>query len=146
MFELEDLQPRVSFSLLAVKILEETFQGCQCWRHAFPMYLQWLRQQPPHLLRDLKQGLRLKNDCEIVARNLSRVNIFLDKKVLTVSQFQLGNVWSRDVFRPIFINLEMQGAFHSTKSPRTSKTGANCMEYSEERFPEIRKLLGHFPF
>ena len=61
---------------------------------------------PPHLLRDLKQGLRLKNECEIVARNLSRVNIFLDKKVLTVSRFQLGNVWSRDVFRPIFINLD----------------------------------------
>ena len=30
MFEFEDLQPRVSFSLLGVKILEETFQGCQC--------------------------------------------------------------------------------------------------------------------
>ena len=39
---------------------------------------------PPHLLRDLKQSLRLKNDCENVARNLNRGNIYLDKKVLTV--------------------------------------------------------------
>ena len=36
---------------------------------------------PPHLLRDLKQSLRLKNDCKIVARNTNRVNIYLDKKV-----------------------------------------------------------------
>ena len=36
---------------------------------------------PPHLLRDLKQSLRLKNDCKIVARNPNRVNIYLDKKV-----------------------------------------------------------------
>ena len=36
---------------------------------------------PPHLLRDLKQSLRLKNDCKIVARNPNRVNIYLDKKL-----------------------------------------------------------------
>ncbi|XP_068761461.1 ATP-dependent DNA helicase Q1-like [Montipora capricornis] len=35
---------------------------------------------PPHLLRDLKQSLRLKNDCKIVARNPNRVNTYLDKK------------------------------------------------------------------
>jgi len=40
----------------------------------------------------------------------------------------------------------MQGAFHSTKTPETSKTGANGMEISEKRFPEIRKLFGRFPF
>ena len=45
---------------------------------------------PPHLLRDLKQTLRLKNDCENVARNLNRVSIYLDKKVLTVFPVLVG--------------------------------------------------------
>ena len=36
---------------------------------------------PPHLLRDLKQRLRLKNECKIVAQNPNRVNIYPNKKV-----------------------------------------------------------------
>ena len=36
---------------------------------------------PPHLLRDLKQRLRLKNECKIVAQNPNRVNRYPNKKV-----------------------------------------------------------------
>ena len=36
---------------------------------------------PPHLLKALKESLRLKANCKIVNANPNRVNIYLDKKV-----------------------------------------------------------------
>ena len=61
---------------------------------------------PPHLLRDLKQSLRLKNDCKIVTRNPNRVNIYLDKKVRLSNHH--GNESYDRILEPIANELAIQ--------------------------------------
>ena len=61
---------------------------------------------PPQLLRDLKQSLRLKTDCKIVARNPNRVNIYLDKKVCLSSHH--GNDSYDRILKPIANELAIQ--------------------------------------
>lgn len=61
---------------------------------------------PPHLLRDLKQSLRLKNNCKIVARNPNRVNIYLDKKVRLSNHH--GNESYDRILEPIANELAIQ--------------------------------------
>ena len=61
---------------------------------------------PPHLLKDLKQSLRLKSDCKIVARNPNRVNIYLDKKVRLSNHY--GNESYDHILEPIANELAVQ--------------------------------------
>lgn len=61
---------------------------------------------PPHLLRDLKQSLRLKKDCKIVRVNPNRVNIYLDKKVRLSNHH--GNESYNHILEPIANELALQ--------------------------------------
>lgn len=61
---------------------------------------------PPHLLRDLKQRLRLKNECKIVAQNPNRVNRYPNKKVC-LSKYH-GNEGYDRILGPIAHELTIQ--------------------------------------
>lgn len=68
---------------------------------------------PPHLLRDIKQSLRLKNDCKIVARNPNRVNIYLDKKL------RLSNHHGNESYDKILVPIANELAIQREKYPMT---------------------------
>lgn len=61
---------------------------------------------PPHLLRDLKQRLRLKNECKIVAQNPNRVNRYPNKKVCLSKHH--GNEGYDRILGPIAHELTIQ--------------------------------------
>ena len=61
---------------------------------------------PPHLLRDLKQRLRLKNECKIVEQNPNRVNRYPNKKVCLSKHH--GNEGYDRILGPIAHELTIQ--------------------------------------
>ena len=61
---------------------------------------------PPHVVKDLKQSLRLKIDCKIVVRNPNRVNIYLDKEVRLSNHY--GNESYDYILEPIANELAVQ--------------------------------------
>ena len=82
------MQLRVSFSFSGGEEFSEDFKDLSMLKGFFPNVptMALTATASPNLLRDLKLKVRdsVKNDCENVVRNLNRVNIYLDKKVLTV--------------------------------------------------------------
>ena len=64
--------------LSGVKILGKDFKDLSVLKAFFPSVptMALTATAPAYLLRDLKQSLRLKTECKIVAQNPNRVNIY----------------------------------------------------------------------
>ena len=65
-----------------------------------------MKTAPPHLLKDFRLSLRLKNDCKIVAQYPNQVNIYLEKKVHLSNHH--GNESYDRILEPIANELAIQ--------------------------------------